>query len=147
MAKIITEITLKDWKKLCPYGKWTRKDGSEVLFNRSYWPILERGGDGEEAAAANPGEWIEHVASCHFFTDWDCPWRNPEHGMPMTPSSEQAMARVNRVLRAWGVPELVNPPLRRGPPAELRIFSAADILNTPIPPRENLWVRYIEQVA
>jgi RecA-family ATPase len=35
-------MTFGEWRDRCPYGKWTCADGREVLFNRSYWPILER---------------------------------------------------------------------------------------------------------
>jgi hypothetical protein len=35
-------MSYEKWKYAAPYGKWTCADGREVLFNRLYWPILQR---------------------------------------------------------------------------------------------------------
>jgi RecA-family ATPase len=35
-------MTFREWRDRLPYGRWTCADGREVIFNRSYWPILER---------------------------------------------------------------------------------------------------------
>lgn len=38
-----------------PYGKWTTKDGTEVLFNRKYQPIWMKHPDGKVSSA--PRDW------------------------------------------------------------------------------------------
>jgi RecA-family ATPase len=58
-------MTFNEWQRRCPYGKWTCEDGREVIFNRDYWPILERR-PGEQAKLANPNEWVSHVGQEFF---------------------------------------------------------------------------------
>src|SRR5262249_50750151 len=118
----------------CPYGKWTCADGREVIFNRSYSPILERR-PGEGAKPANPGEWVESiVADESFWEDIDGPRTNPG-----------ALDRVNAILADWGFPPLpVSPPRFESiPSAEIIPFRATPFkLKAPrtLPPRVNPWL-------
>jgi hypothetical protein len=97
MAAILTARDLQHWKHLCPYGRWRCADGREVLFNRSYWPILERPPP-EPAKAAHPGEWIEGIVHQHyFFDDFGSPWRRPDG-----PEAWRSLARINRTLKEPG---------------------------------------------
>lgn len=131
---MITVKTLDEWCKLCPYGKWTCADGREVLFNRAYWPILERSGSGQPVRPAHPGEWIGFTEQERFFNDYDSPWSS-------RPERAATVERINGVLRDWGVPILCKPPKlrewrasRRGRP----VLKLLDI-SRPVPPRKNLW--------
>src|SRR4051812_16576450 len=53
-------MRLRDWKRLCPYAKWTCTNGREVLINFACWPILERY-PGRPAEAADPDGSIRAV--------------------------------------------------------------------------------------
>jgi hypothetical protein len=101
-------MKLSEWKLLCPYGKWTCADGREVLFNRQYWPILERR-PGEPVRVARPGEWVRWRTQDHFFDDGDSPWRGDDHHR-FRPRSIAALDRVNAVLAEWGLSPLPPPP-------------------------------------
>jgi hypothetical protein len=63
-----------------PYGIWREADGSEVLFNRDYWPLWRRKPDGTVSRVDDPirhGKmWIHWVAQDHFFNDSNPPWHN-----------------------------------------------------------------------
>lgn len=45
-------------RTLMPYGKWTCKDGRELLFDRDYVPICQRY-PGKEAQPADPAERVQ----------------------------------------------------------------------------------------
>lgn len=124
-------MDLQEWKNRCPYGRWTCADGREVLFNRQYWPILERR-PGEQARPANPGEWIEHIVTHdYFFDDWTSPWRHP-----WNKRRAETLATVNQVLIEWGFPALGKPPKAKLS-SKLVFTSKVDFLSKPIPPRKN----------
>lgn len=89
-----------EFRLRCPYGKWTCGDGREVIFNREYWPILERR-PGEKAKPANPNEWVSWLTQEHYFEDATCPWGR--YG------SKDTLARCNQVLEEWGFPALPKP--------------------------------------
>src|SRR3954447_16237325 len=99
-------MKLDDWKTLSPYGKWTCADGREVLFNRSYWPILERR-PGAPVKAADPNERIPYVQQYYFFDDANCPWSRSD-----LPAAQETVSRINQVLAEWGQSAL--PPLTGG---------------------------------
>jgi hypothetical protein len=95
-------MSLSEWKSRCPYGVWRCRAGREVLFNRSYWPILERYGGRFPAKPANPGEWIEAIVGEKFFwDDYTHPQRNPD-----------ALADMNAILIDWGLPTLPPAPTK-----------------------------------
>jgi RecA-family ATPase len=122
-------MSYDEWLKRCPYGKWTCADGREVIFNRMYWPILERR-PGEQAKPARPGEWVESIVDDEqFWDEFDGPPR----------FNADALAGMNRILADWGLPPL--------PPAPEPTRSAKVIPFKPrtwrllesIPPRQNPW--------
>jgi hypothetical protein len=51
------EMDYREFRLRCPYGIWRCADGREVLFNRQYWPILQRY-PGGKPKPADPNEWI-----------------------------------------------------------------------------------------
>lgn len=71
---------LKDWgvefaiqhsvRRSLPYGKWTCKDGREVIFNREYQPILQTK-DGV-ASHADRGEWVRNIVKTEMYYDDSC---------------------------------------------------------------------------
>src|SRR6516164_1125725 len=92
-----------EFRLRCPYGIWTCADGREVIFNREYWPILERR-PGEKARPADPNEWIPWKEQDYFFDPAYPPWdrRRPR-------VAADTLARCNRVLADWGFPPLPKP--------------------------------------
>jgi hypothetical protein len=97
-------MTYREFRLRCPYGVWTCADGREVIFNRDYWPILERR-PGENAKPANPNEWIGGIRERdYFFDDGNCPWDRRQRR-----AAADTLARCNRVLAAWGFPTLPKP--------------------------------------
>jgi hypothetical protein len=85
-------MSYTEFRLRCPYGKWTCADGREVLFNRQYWPILERR-PGETAKTANPTEWIHWKEQDYFFDDGNSPWQRHQRK-----AAADTLARCNRVL-------------------------------------------------
>jgi hypothetical protein len=51
-----------------PYAIWVTKDGSEVLFSRSYHPLYRRQ-PGQPATVANVYEIMPRVRMQHFYDD------------------------------------------------------------------------------
>ena len=87
-----------------PYGKWTCVDGREVIFNREYWPILERY-PGKKAKPADPYEWVCWIKQEHYFDDGNSPWlRCGPRGI-----AGKTLKRCNQILAEWGYPPLVKP--------------------------------------
>jgi hypothetical protein len=107
---------LQTWKKLAPYGKWTCPDGREVLFNRQYWPILERYSGGP-VKAADPNERVPWVLQDYVYNDRD------------KLNDGTTSERINAVLVEWGVPSLGKP--TREAPWKPEPW--------PLPPRSNPW--------
>jgi hypothetical protein len=100
-------MKLDEWKCRCPYGKWNCADGREVLFNRNYWPIVERR-PGEPAKPAGSCERVPWVDQSHYFHDCNSPWRGGTGRFHQ--DAMQTLARCNEVLAAWGLPPLAEPP-------------------------------------
>jgi hypothetical protein len=127
---MITVKTLDEWRKLCPYGLWTCDGGRQVLFNRLYWPVLERGDDGV-AHPSSPGEWIPWKKQEWFF-DANPPWCKGRE-------AKATLERINLILSEWGLPELSKPPRRgRGEISRHRV-APADLT-----PHENPWNQRLE---
>ena len=103
----MTVMSYREFRLRCPYGKWTCADGREVIFNREYWPILERR-PGENAKPANPNEWIPWKEQDYFFDDVNSPWQRLRRK-----AAADTLARCNRVLTEWGFPALPKPSLRK----------------------------------
>ncbi|MEQ9110377.1 MAG: hypothetical protein RIF37_14045 [Rhodospirillaceae bacterium] len=59
-----------------PYGWWTLRDGSEVLFSRDYKPLWKIR-SGEKAERMMPWLWIENIQKQNWFTE-DGLWQKPE---------------------------------------------------------------------
>jgi hypothetical protein len=119
------EMSLDEWHLRCPYGKWTCADGREVIFNRSYWPILERQ-PGEQAKPARPGEWVESIVEDEQF--WD------DYSGPRT--NVDTLARVNAILAEWGLPALPPAPPE---PLKSKLYRSKNVDEAAIPPRQNPW--------
>lgn len=131
-------MTFEDWHHMVPYGCWTTGDGREVLFNRSYWPILERR-PGKPAKPARPSEWVEDIVqSEYFFDDWSAPWRSAN----TVCRSSQAVC--NRVLAEWGLSPL--PPMPSQRRSSIEVISLADLVREPVPPRVNPWAEALPEV-
>jgi hypothetical protein len=118
------KVSHGEWHDRLPYGKWVCADGREVLFNRSYWPILERR-PGEPAKPARSGEWVPWVEQHFFWDDYTHPGRRPE-----------TLSSVNRILTDWGFPTLPPPPKPR--PSSGKLICAWELPDE-IPPRINPW--------
>lgn len=126
---ILIVKTRVEYKQLCPYGIWTCDDGREVLFNRDYCPVLERKDDGP-ARPANMGAWINWKKQSWFFNDGNPPWRGK--------GKEDTLARINAVLKEWGVPQLPKVPRRLGTRNNQIIFHSAEFARQFTPPT-NPW--------
>jgi hypothetical protein len=68
-------------RQTLPYGAWSEKDGSIVLFNRNYEPLWRRSPDGTTTkvtgAISHRGVvWIDWTKQEHFFHDGCTPWHN-----------------------------------------------------------------------
>ena len=130
-------MTFEEWHDMVSYGFWTTADGREVLFNRSYWPILEHH-PGAPAKAARPSEWVDGIIrSEYFFDDWSAPWRSPK-----APACRASLANCNRVLAEWGVPPL--PPMPSERRSSIEMISLADLVREPLWPRVNPWAALAE---
>jgi hypothetical protein len=128
---MVEKMTLTVWKRMCPYGCWTCDDGRQVLFNRQYWPILERV-PGGPARAADPNEWVEDVESSEsFFDDSSSPWRRVGSG-GLHKKAQASLRRVNKVLKEWNLLILDPPPEPEPvPPGPLIISSAIEARSNP----------------
>jgi hypothetical protein len=123
------------WHHACPYGLWTCGDGRQVLFNRSYWPVLERHGSGD-AKAAWPGEWVAYKSMEHFFDDWTAPWRKNRE-------AAATLSVINAVLEQWRLPKLGPPPKRKEEP--FKVLTASEFVAKVPPPRINPWTAILHQ--
>lgn len=74
-----------------PYGKWTCVDGTEVLFNRDYFPIWKKQANGV-IIAADPLEWVRFSKEEYFFGDHNNPYEDRD-------SNRVCMTQ----LHEWGV--------------------------------------------
>ena len=90
------------WRHMRPYGIWTCGDGREVMFNRSYIPILERR-PGQPVRAANPREWVFWIEQTWFYSD-------------RTPPNVVIIA-MNVALADWGLPPMPKMPTGRLSPS------------------------------
>jgi hypothetical protein len=99
----MTEMTYREFRLRCPYGIWRCADGREVLFNRQYWPILERR-PGEPVKPPNSKEWIRWIEQDYFFEDATSPWHPRRYKV-----AAATLAGCNRVLAEWGYPALPKP--------------------------------------
>jgi hypothetical protein len=66
-----------------PYGLWIERDGSVVVFNRSYSPMWRRTPDGVVSRVDGPWRygdkiWINWVRQEYFYNDGFLPWHYPE---------------------------------------------------------------------
>jgi hypothetical protein len=50
---------------LLPYGQWSLRDGTEVLFSRQYEPLWKRNGDC--ITRADPMEWVGGIERQEWF--------------------------------------------------------------------------------
>jgi hypothetical protein len=79
----ISEFELMRLRGTLPYGMWLEKDGSIVLFNRSYTPIWRRSPGVDGVTTAIPGpilpdvkNWINWIKQVHLFDDGSAPWHH-----------------------------------------------------------------------
>jgi hypothetical protein len=122
--KLEEHTPAQGWRLMHPYGKWTCADGREVLFNRSYYPILQRY-PGGPVSAADPNEWVDFERQEFFWDGWT------HHA--------DVLKTTNRILAAWGLPKL-------GPkPAETRSSEPIEVwtLGDSVPRRRNPWADQI----
>ena len=76
-----------------PYGKWTCKDGREVLFDRGYSPIYSRR-PGQPTELADPEEFVDGIVkSEHYWLD----------GRTQPEYSAATRRKLDRILREWGI--------------------------------------------
>jgi RecA-family ATPase len=95
-------MSFDEWVDRAPYGKRTREDGTEALFNSDYLVIFERQ-PGEEAKPAASAELVEFSADDVIFSDWD---------VFTPPTDADALAHMNGILNEWGQPSLPAAPPR-----------------------------------
>jgi hypothetical protein len=77
-----------DLRHVLPYGKWTLKDGTEVLFNRLYQPMLRRKGSNVEPV--DPSRWMEWESQEHYYDD-----SNPPN------KSSKTRLQLEKILQEW----------------------------------------------
>ena len=56
-----------------PYGKWSCKNRSTVLFNRNYQPLWVRSEDGR-VSDCSPDAWIDFESVEYLYSDSNPPW-------------------------------------------------------------------------
>ncbi|MGM0776931.1 MAG: hypothetical protein ACQEXE_10355 [Bacillota bacterium] len=76
-------------RKELPYGKYIFKDGSQILFNRYYEPILPKNMRDVDVEALNLK--ILEGEKHWFYTDANPPWSNQE-----------SLRKCQAVLKAFG---------------------------------------------
>lgn len=81
----------KPMRLYLPYGKWTCKDGTEVLFNRDYRPLWAKDVNGV-VIALDPDTWVEYEEEEWLYNDSTRPLENKR-------TFESCVA----ALREWGV--------------------------------------------
>ncbi len=54
-----------------PYGRYLTRDGSSVLFNRDYEPLVRMDSNGGRELC-NPEEWVENLIGQEYFYQDDC---------------------------------------------------------------------------
>lgn len=60
-----------------PYGKWVCGDGSEVLYNRDYYPLWIRDRQGN-VTEIDADTWVNYVEDIYLFEGSNRPWENSE---------------------------------------------------------------------
>jgi hypothetical protein len=83
------------WRHVLPYGKWTCRDGREVLFNRDYRPILQRRPN-RPVEVADPSERIPFIQQMWFYSEEELVGRSR---VP----SKRLLQRINGALAAWSI--------------------------------------------
>lgn len=94
---------ITQWHNLdLPYGVFQREDGSEVLFNRNYVPIIQRDADGSNARLCPP-VWVEWKVQSYF-------WGNEKTAWPCRKLKQDAWARRHgeAALAAFEAGELID---------------------------------------
>lgn len=77
-----------------PYGAYIRADGSEVLFDRNYHPVMERAQDGSNVRPA--AGWIKHEVTVWFYNDACSP-----RGQRRFKARQDALSRCEAALTAF----------------------------------------------
>jgi len=85
-----------------PYGAYITKDGEEVLFDRSYSPMLRR--DKDKTNVRKASGWIDHVAQVWFYEDTNSP-RGPRR----LKRTKDTISRCDMVLGAFNAGESIAP--------------------------------------
>ena len=78
-------------KILLGYGKWTTRNGREVVYNRRYRPLWERVSSGAPWQRANPREWVREIDGHEWFY-------NDGH------DKRQKVSRAKSAMQALGIP-------------------------------------------
>jgi len=81
-----------------PYGKWTTKDGTEVLFNRKYQPIWVKHFD-RKADIAALDWWVPNIVK----QEWYYNDGNPPYGDRRLKRTRDSAARCYAALNEFGV--------------------------------------------
>ena len=77
-----------------PYGAYIRADGSEVLFDRHYYPMIGRARDGGNVRPA--ADWITHEVTVWFYTDACSP-----RGQKRCQVTKETITRCEEALTAF----------------------------------------------
>jgi hypothetical protein len=92
------QIPISQFKPLrlyLPYGRWTCKDGSEVLYNREYCPLWRRTKDGT-VSAVSPAMDFRKEGSEGYFDDRSAPYYR---------GNAKRLMICMAILNEWGVAE------------------------------------------
>lgn len=81
-----------------PYGKWTTKDGAEVLFNREYQPIWVKHPDGKVDSAARDW-WVPNIVK----QEWYYNDSNPPNDDRRLKNACDSLIRCSKALKEFGV--------------------------------------------
>lgn len=87
-----------------PYGIWDRADGSQVLFDRTYVPQLERDADGGNVRISQPA-WVKWAKQRWF-------WGSGPQAFPSVrklPATSKARQHGEAVVAAFVAGESIDP--------------------------------------
>lgn len=91
-----------------PYGYWQRNDGSQVLFNRNYVPMLQRDADGANARAC-PAVWIDSREQRWFWATGKDAWPIAKL-KPTAPAREYGEAVLAAFIAGRPIEQFVRDP-------------------------------------
>lgn len=81
-----------------PYGIWTTKEGTKVLFNRKYQPIWVKYPSGQ-IAKPDPNWWVRDIVTQEYYYDDGC----PPYGDKRKTETKNTWKRIVEGLNKFGI--------------------------------------------